>query len=1208
MSLSNLNTFNYSLSLDGLQTIEADSIILNGDEIDFSKYYTKDETYSKEELKYVIEVDDLNDELKNYYTKSDSDAKYPLKTDLTSYLLVNTFNIERQTLIDAIALKLDASIISNYSTTTQLNNAISDALLNYFTKTEINNFGFQNSGQVSTAITNALVNYYTQSQINNFNYQSGNQVSTSISNALVNYYTQSQINNFGFQNSSQVNTAINNAISHLSTVDGTNQTIIDALVNYPTNQSLQDTLANYVLSTHLTSNYSTTTTIANTYKTIASFNSDINNYYTKAQSDANYLPKNETIVLNNGLSLYIGDTLTTSIRFHHSGPHSYIDYHDNLYIRHNDGNNNVTIALTMTNNSLSTNLFFNGVSPTQFTYLNSISSNVQNQLNARALITDLNNYVLSSTLVNYSTTTQLNNILTSYATIAMLDSTNAGFGNYYNKNEIDNLPSIMMQEFDTFNFTIFHHRSDSVYPFLYYNTETAFKNQVEISQYISLGGFSFNSRKIFRISGYGAWDGTYNYINVNDINTNEKVIPALNTTYNMVLYQRNSISVEKSFVISQGVILQNNIDSKITINGTTSEITIGDSSKNIRFHKTNVAQNADFKNNKMFFRHVDSNDIASNILELTSSAVITHKELQTGNIRGEDIYGLTFNIFPHPTQQNAVLYVDSTGVITQSTITSTVLEYLSGTTSNIQTQITNNTNNFNNYYTKSYIDDNVVIKDVLNNVNINSLRINANTTDNEGYKTVLSMTCNSSGSNLVCYAERKNSEPIEKELTLNNVNIVTLDGESKLKIHVESLSSNSICSFLLKDSNNVLQPKLRLGFGATNNKLYGPTDYDDLKGDSIISNTLSANTITITNFHNISTPHFISQVFNRTVGSVNWGCGSEYRVSDVAYARLYGGNAGGDTGYLALNVRSGGGVFVGNYWEAQFYITDSIIKSNGEHHIKTLGVVGNTDAGLRINYLGDVNSGYSSFSFQQVSGQQEKLRLGYNQNNIFYGNTDINGNTNITGNTDITGNVNAGSLTSSSFITAAGDILSKAFITDGLQTNGGIEWRGDIVTAQWKCSIIGNFRLGFYRDAGNWSLQSYIEFDGGWIKHSDERLKENIESLNPESSLQKILNLNAKYYNLKDQPKNKNIIKSVGFIAQDVEKIIPGCVSSFRDEDKNDDKMKAVAYDDIFVHTTNSVKELYKLIKNQEDEINKLKNIIVEMNETLINIINYINK
>jgi hypothetical protein len=1141
MSLSNLNTFNYSLSLDGLQTIEADSIILNGDEIDFSKYYTKDETYSKEELKYVIEVDDLNDELKNYYTKTDSDAKYPLKTDLTSYLLVNTFNIERQTLIDAIALKLDASIISNYSTTTQLNNAISDALLNYFTKTEINNFGFQNSGQVSTAITNALSNYYTQSQINNFNYQSENQVSTSISNALVNYYTQSQINNFGYQNSSQVNTAINNAISHLSTVDGTNQTIIDALVNYPTNQSLQDTLSNYVLSTFLSSNYSTSSNIASTYKTISSFNSDINNYYTKSQSDSNYISSNTAIIPFTTTNSPLYTFKIENLGFQNGGQTFRLGVYDAAA---SDG---IQTRLIMGGGYITTPGNFQGVSPTQFSYLTNISSDVQNQLNARALITDLNNYVLSSTLNNYSTTTQLNNILTSYATIAMISDTNSNLSSYLKLDGTSNMTGSI--------------NSSSDFP-LYFsknvvNVSNKFVTQIDDTNLIHYAANPGNT--------VGTW---YHVISGNNV--------AMVTQQSFYTAESNvSPNAFECMRITPGIVRILN------------EMIIGGEDKNIRFHKTNVAQNADFKNNKMFFRHVDSNDVASNILELTPSAVIAHKEIQGLNIRGEDIYGLTFNIFPHPTQQNAVLYVDSTGVITQSTITSTVLEYLSGTTSNIQTQITNNTNNFNNYYNKTYIDENVVIKDVLNNVNINSLRINANTTDSEGYQTVLSMTCNSSGSNLVCYAERKNSEPIEKELTLNNVNIVTLDGESKLKIHVESLSSNSICSFLLKDSNNVLQPKLRLGFGANNNKLYGTTDYDDLKGD-----ILSANTLTINNLHNISSPHFISQIFNRP-GNVNFGVGTEYRISDVGYARIFGGNAGSNNGYITLNIANNGG-FVSNYWDAQFYLTNTGMYTRGTSTVLGLNNNKYFEFGTEAS-----NTAYLDFHSNEskVSDYESRIasQIINNINTLSLFSTDINltGKVKITSNSQIDGELNCSNFFS----------IQMNYPTQYYYSNLNIAHSWAVQT--------GDNQYLFYKTDSNgvFSVKATIGSDGTYTP-SDRSLKNDIQPINKLNSLQKILNSEVVHYLLKDNSDDK---RSIGVIANDIEKINPYCVKQLNkhiktEDNKEEEKILTVNYNDLFLHNISATQEIYKLIKNQEDEINKLKNIIVEMNETLINIINYINK
>ena len=96
-----------------------------------------------------------------------------------------------------------------------------------------------------------------------------------------------------------------------------------------------------------------------------------------------------------------------------------------------------------------------------------------------------------------------------------------------------------------------------------------------------------------------------------------------------------------------------------------------------------------------------------------------------------------------------------------------------------------------------------------------------------------------------------------------------------------------------------------------------------------------------------------------------------------------------------------------------------------------------------------------------------------------------------------------------------------------------------------------------------------VEADA-FITKSDKEFKENIENVT--SCLEKILSLEAKCFNYKDNQEQKHI----GFIAQDVEKVIPEVVT------KDDKGNLYVAYNEIVPLLTEAIKELHAMFKNSK--------------------------
>ncbi|MEL6945892.1 MAG: tail fiber domain-containing protein, partial [Bacteroidota bacterium] len=98
-----------------------------------------------------------------------------------------------------------------------------------------------------------------------------------------------------------------------------------------------------------------------------------------------------------------------------------------------------------------------------------------------------------------------------------------------------------------------------------------------------------------------------------------------------------------------------------------------------------------------------------------------------------------------------------------------------------------------------------------------------------------------------------------------------------------------------------------------------------------------------------------------------------------------------------------------------------------------------------------------------------------------------------------------------------------------------------------------------------------------YIKVSDRNLKTNIKNI--EDALEKVINLSGVSYNDKESEKRE---KEYGFIAQDVEKVIPEIVSESKET-------KAIDYDAIVPFLVESIKEQQREIERLKKEIEDLK-------------------
>ena len=182
--------------------------------------------------------------------------------------------------------------------------------------------------------------------------------------------------------------------------------------------------------------------------------------------------------------------------------------------------------------------------------------------------------------------------------------------------------------------------------------------------------------------------------------------------------------------------------------------------------------------------------------------------------------------------------------------------------------------------------------------------------------------------------------------------------------------------------------------------------------------------------------------------------------------------------------------------------------------------------------------------------------------------------------------------------------------TDGTNiiTSGAIRTGGGTAAAP-SFSFFGDTNCGFFRDYADsigvaTAGVEYFRFASGGVFHADSdiiaystsvsdiRLKENINTL--ETPLEKILRLNGVNFTYK----NKNDGVHNGFIAQEVEKIIPNVVIE-RElplmTNNDGQKYKVVRYEEIIPYITEAIKEQQNIINDLQKTVLSLKKDIVDL-------------
>lgn len=166
-----------------------------------------------------------------------------------------------------------------------------------------------------------------------------------------------------------------------------------------------------------------------------------------------------------------------------------------------------------------------------------------------------------------------------------------------------------------------------------------------------------------------------------------------------------------------------------------------------------------------------------------------------------------------------------------------------------------------------------------------------------------------------------------------------------------------------------------------------------------------------------------------------------------------------------------------------------------------------------------------------------------------------------------------GALNSTFTIFTLGTFESHATnITDGSET-AGYRWKlahNGVLTQVASLTSSGLFSC---EEMHVTTLQSDLVTSVHIVETSDVRLKDNINSLDKNDSVNKILKLEPKKYNFKNKPDEE----CYGFIAQEVKEIIPAIIKISKTEELED--LHQIHYTALIPHLVNCIKDLYEKLE-----------------------------
>ena len=314
-------------------------------------------------------------------------------------------------------------------------------------------------------------------------------------------------------------------------------------------------------------------------------------------------------------------------------------------------------------------------------------------------------------------------------------------------------------------------------------------------------------------------------------------------------------------------------------------------------------------------------------------------------------------------------------------------------------------------------------------------------------------------------------------------------------------------------------------------------------------------------------------------------------------------NVGGTGTFSHMNVNGNVGITGGNLtlYGTSTQVGNAALTGDAD----VTGNVGITGGNLTLHGTStQVGNAALTGSFTQIGDADVTGNVGITGGNLtLYGTSTQVGNATLTGDADVTGNVGitGGNLTLYGTSTQVGN----ATLTGSFTQTGDADVTGNVGITGGNLDIYGNVGVTgsqFTVDVANTANDSIqLVSTGGIIltagtnrtvdindltttsftTSSDKRYKENIETI--PSSLEKVLGLRGVYYDWIDK-KKFNERKQVGFIAQEVEEVVPELVVT------NDEGFKSVNYNQSVSLLVEAIKEQQSMIKQLQEEIYLIKN------------------
>ena len=139
-------------------------------------------------------------------------------------------------------------------------------------------------------------------------------------------------------------------------------------------------------------------------------------------------------------------------------------------------------------------------------------------------------------------------------------------------------------------------------------------------------------------------------------------------------------------------------------------------------------------------------------------------------------------------------------------------------------------------------------------------------------------------------------------------------------------------------------------------------------------------------------------------------------------------------------------------------------------------------------------------------------------------------------------------------------------------TNQGLTIQ-DAVSNGYRAIYFQSGNLYFY----NGTNEGYLSSAGTWVNASDITLKKDVKEI--EYGLNEIMQLKPKWYKMIEDD-----LEQIGFIAQDVEEVIPELVTT------SQKGMKGLSYGQLTSVLTKAIQEQQSQIEQLQAEINELKN------------------